>query len=290
MKVSENVHALKVPFKIPVGPGVEVARFVYVFLIYGESICLIDTGVSGSEEAVFGYIRKSGRRPEEISLVVLTHAHPDHIGALYAVKRATGCTVAAHEGDRRWVEDVELQLRERPIPGFGTLVGGSVKIDGVLEDGDIVELGGGLSLEVFHTPGHSQGSISVFLKEGGALFSGDAIPTAGDIPIYDDVTASVDSVKKLKGAGGVKLLLSSWDEPRKGERAYRAMDDGLRCIQRAHDAVLKATGGDAYQDPMELCRRVVAEMGLPAAAVNPLAARTFQAHLKLRDRKDLTGD
>ncbi|MEW6173317.1 MAG: MBL fold metallo-hydrolase [Bacillota bacterium] len=287
MQITERVHALKVPFKIPVGPGIAVDRFVYVFIIYSESICLVDTGVNGSEEVVFDYIRKTGRMPEEISLVVLTHAHPDHIGALAAVKQATGCTVAAHAGDRRWVEDVELQLRERPIPGFKTLVGGSVKVDAVLEDGDVLELGGRLALEVFHTPGHSNGSISFFLKEGGVLFSGDAIPIAGDIPIYDDVQESVDSINKLKGIGGVNLLLSSWDEPREGERAYRAMDDGLRCIQCVHEAVLKAAGGDSPQDPVELCRRVVAEMGLPPAAANPLAARSFAAHLKVCDRADL---
>lgn len=46
MQVTKNIHALKIPFQVPIGPGKAVERFVYVSLIYGERICLIDTGVA----------------------------------------------------------------------------------------------------------------------------------------------------------------------------------------------------------------------------------------------------
>jgi glyoxylase-like metal-dependent hydrolase (beta-lactamase superfamily II) len=197
MQITKHIHAIKIPFQIAIGPGIKVDRFVYVYLIYGKKIYLIDTGVATSEKMIFDYIRKTGRNPEDISLIVLTHSHPDHIGALHEIKRATGCTIAAHHGERSWIEDVEQQQRERPVPGFHSLVGGSVLIDRILENGDILDLDG-IRLEVFHTPGHSRGSISLLLPEDRALFTGDAIPLAKDLPIYDDVLASVRSIKKIK--------------------------------------------------------------------------------------------
>jgi hydroxyacylglutathione hydrolase len=62
----------------------------------------------------------------------------------------------AHLAEREWIEDVNLQNRERPVPGFFTLVGGSVQLDHELADGDIIDPDGTeeYELQVFHTPGH----------------------------------------------------------------------------------------------------------------------------------------
>jgi glyoxylase-like metal-dependent hydrolase (beta-lactamase superfamily II) len=46
---------------------------------YGKKIYLIDSGVASSEQIIFDYIRQTGRNPDEISMIVLTHSHPDHI-------------------------------------------------------------------------------------------------------------------------------------------------------------------------------------------------------------------
>jgi hydroxyacylglutathione hydrolase len=68
-------------------------------------------------------------------------------------------------------------------------------------------------MEVTHTPGHSEGSISLWLSAEGALFSGDAIPLPGEMPVYDDPQASVKSIKRLKAIVGIKVLLAAWDQP-----------------------------------------------------------------------------
>ena len=64
--------------------------------------------------------------------MILTHAHPDHIGSAKAIEEATRCTVAAHENAKHWIEDVDLQFQERPVPGFHSLVGESFKFKQVL--------------------------------------------------------------------------------------------------------------------------------------------------------------
>ena len=116
MQIVPSIHALRHPFRIPIGPGIALDRFVYSYIVYGETITLIDTGVAGCEAQIFDSIRSTGRDPSEIALVILTHSHPDHIGAARAIQQATTCSIAAHPAERAWIEDVELQNRERPVP------------------------------------------------------------------------------------------------------------------------------------------------------------------------------
>lgn len=97
MQVSEHVYTLRIPFQLTVSPEVKVERFVSAYVICSKEICLIDSGVASSERVIFDYIKKTGREPREIFMIILTHSHPDHIGATQAITRETGCAVAAHE-------------------------------------------------------------------------------------------------------------------------------------------------------------------------------------------------
>ncbi len=284
MQITPAVHALRHPFQVPVAPGIALDRFVYSYLIAGETITLIDTGVAGCEKRIFEYIRSIGRDPSEISLVILTHSHPDHIGSVRAIREATRCSVAAHPAERAWIEDVERQNLERPVPGFATLVGGSVSIDYELESGLTIDTDGTreYDLEVIHTPGHSAGSIALFMPGQGALFSGDVIPVTGDLPVYDDAGGSVHSIRLLRSIRGIRILLSAWDEPRFGDDAYGQMDRALAYLQKIHLAVIaSANNGDT--DMEELTRKTAAALGLPPPAVNPLLTRTFAANIRARD-------
>jgi glyoxylase-like metal-dependent hydrolase (beta-lactamase superfamily II) len=287
MQIDKHIHAIKIPFTI-MAPWGFMDRFVYVYLIYGTNgVCLIDTGVASSEQAIFNYLRATDRKVSDISLIIQTHAHPDHIGASRTIKGETGCAVAVHAAEKAWIENVQLQAKERPVPGFDSLVAGSLAVNRLLEDGEVFDLGCGLKLQVFHTPGHSKGSISILLLGYMALFSGDAIPVPGELPIYEDVLASVASIKKLKAVQDVRHLLPSWDEPRKGEMVYQRMDEGLEYLQRIHDAVRKCSQKSSNPDPRELSGCVLKDLGLPPELANPLVARTFAAHLKVRDQKDI---
>jgi len=279
MQCTPHIHALKIPFKVPVNPGQTIDRFVYCFLIYGESVCVVDSGVAGTEKAIFDYLARSGRSPKEIDILVLTHSHPDHIGSAAAIKEATGCTVLAHKAEAGWIEDISLQERERPVPGFSALVWEPVSVDHPIEDGNVIKLGNGLEVIVLHTPGHSRGSISLYVPADKALICGDAVPLVGGMPIYEDPKASADSVRRLRGISGIEVLLSSWDDPRYGAEAYRMMDEGSLYLSRIDEAV-KAAAAEGVMEPVAICRRVVAELGLPPFAVNALVARSLMASLR----------
>jgi glyoxylase-like metal-dependent hydrolase (beta-lactamase superfamily II) len=288
MQVAPSVHSLKHVFEIPAAPGITLDRFVYSYIILGETITLIDTGVAGCEMQIFGTIRAAGRDPEEIALVVLTHSHPDHIGSARAIREKTGCSIAAHPAERAWIEDVELQNRERPVPGFAALVAGPVPLDFELEDGDGIEPDETrtVDLQVLHTPGHSPGSISLFMPGAGALFSGDVIPVPGDLPVYDDAAASFHSLQRLRRLAGIRVLLPAWDEQKKGDEAYLQMKQAAEYLQKIHDAVREVASTDSV-DIRELTRKTAALLGLPPEAAGPLLARTFSANFRIRERVKL---
>jgi hydroxyacylglutathione hydrolase len=288
MQINKHVHAIKIPFHITIPPGIVLERSVYLYLIYGTlGICLIDTGVAGAEETIYDYVRKTGRRVSDINLIVQTHSHPDHIGATRSIKGETRCAVAVHPSEKAWIEDVGLQAKERPVPGFESLVAGSLAVDRTLQDGDVFDLGCGLKLQIFHTPGHSRGSISILLLGYMALFSGDAVPVPGEMPIYEDPVASVASIRKLKEIKGIRHLLSSVDEPRKGQEAYRRMDEGLLYLEHIHAAVRGCSGNRQKPESMKLCRCVLEALDIPPEAANPILARSFEANLKVRDMQSI---
>lgn len=280
MQITEHIHAIKIPFKIPIAPERLIDRVVYVFLVFGEKITLIDSGVSGAHMPIFDYIRKNARNPEDVSMLILSHAHPDHIGAAKAIKEATGCTVLAHPGEKLWIEDTEGQFKDRPVPGFHTLVGGPVAVDRLLADGETVDLGKDLNVTVIHTPGHSRGSISLIFDSEMAAFSGDAVPLPNDLPIYENIVDSVASLRKLRAYKNCETLLSSWEAPIQGrENIERRIDAGLSYLRKIHECVLKARN-DGKENLMELCRQVVAELGLPPFAAMPLVAKAFASSLE----------
>jgi glyoxylase-like metal-dependent hydrolase (beta-lactamase superfamily II) len=291
MQITKHLHAVKIPFAVTTPWGVTIDRFVYVYLIYGTNgVCLIDTGVASSERAIFEYLWATDRKVSDISLIIQTHSHPDHIGASRTIKAETGCQVAIHPAEKAWIENVQLQARERPVPGFDALVSGSLAVNRLLEDGEVFDLGCGLKLQVFHTPGHSRGSISLLLLGYQALFSGDAIPVPGELPIYEDVRASVASVKKLMAIEDVRHLLPSWDEPRQGVAVYPRIEEGLHYLQRVHDAVRACTVGQLQPDPLAAAACVLKEISLPPELASPIVARSIAAHLDLRTQESIIRD
>ncbi|MBX7256520.1 MAG: MBL fold metallo-hydrolase [Candidatus Hydrogenedentes bacterium] len=280
MQISEHIHGLKIPFSIPVGEGAAIERSVYVYLVVGETITVVDSGVAGSEEAILAYVKSLGRSRRDVSTLLLTHSHPDHVGGALPLVEACGCEVWAHAGEADWIEDTDKQYRERPVPGFKGLVAGPVKVSRALADGETLDLGAGIGAHVLHTPGHSRGSISLFIEPDNALISGDAIPQAGAMPIYEDVSGSIASLQKLLAVESASMLLSAWDAPRFGGDVTKSIQEGLgyiEAIDRAVQECLTHVNGD---DPMGLCKAVVAVLGLPAFSVNPLVARSVLAHIR----------
>lgn len=130
---------------------------------------IVDPGMIDPEEenALADYIE---RNEYQVTHVINTHLHIDHVaGNHFAIERFH-VPVLAHQDDESLGERIDLQAAQ-----FGM----SEKIDNVtistyLHDGDTIEIGEG-RLEVLHVPGHSQGSVVLYDREGGFVIVGDAL-------------------------------------------------------------------------------------------------------------------
>ncbi|MGN1372735.1 MAG: MBL fold metallo-hydrolase [Candidatus Coproplasma sp.] len=269
-----KIHQIKIDFNVTP----EIKRYVYVYLIEGKSCWLVDSGVDGTEKIIADFMSTIGRSLGDIRGVLLTHAHPDHIGSVAKLKELTGCKVYASAGERAWIEDVELQFAQRPIPNFHTLVNKSVPVDEVLKGGDIVELQDGLTIEVVATPGHSADELSYKLVEERCIFVGDAIPVVGDIPIWINAQDSLNSLIKLKDLQGVDTFCPAWDVTYNRTQALQKIDSAIELINKIGQAVNACKAEANSIDDLVL--RVCTTIGTPHFTQNPLFKRTVASFLK----------
>jgi len=135
--------------------------------------------IVGSESTKAGMIIDPGDEAEEIlkgvkdsgldiKLILLTHGHMDHIGALKEIKEATGAEVAMHSDDAKSLQGQSQSLGAM----FGLFYPAPPSPDRLLKDGDSLDIGD-LHFSVLHTPGHTPGGIC--LSGEGVVFSGDTL-------------------------------------------------------------------------------------------------------------------
>lgn len=229
MKICDTVHQLKVEFDVTP----QVKRYVYVYIIVGkQGYYLIDSGVKGCQKKIGEYIHKIGNPRQTINAVILTHSHPDHIGAAKSIKKEYACCVYGCQGERDWIEDTELQYKERPIPNFHELVEGPVMLDRIIKDKDSICLEPGIDLEVINSSGHSRESLSFYYRQEQMLFTGDAIPSADDVPIYENSESSIHTLKRLGSQGEVRLYCPAWDKVYDKEQGLHTMDLAISQMER----------------------------------------------------------
>lgn len=149
-----------------------------------KEAAIIDPG--SDFERIDAKVHEMGLAPK---MVILTHAHGDHIMAVGDFKEKYSIPVYVHEADAAALEDPELNLswllyRKRA----------SIKPDVVLKDGDRIKLGD-LDFEVIHTPGHTPGGISLkvgnILLTGDTLFNGSIGRTDFAGSSYEDIISSI---------------------------------------------------------------------------------------------------
>ncbi len=105
----------------------------------------------------------------KVTAIVITHAHIDHIGGAAKLKAVTGAPVYMNERDQALYDDLEMQAG-----WLGIRTPSRTQIDAPAREGDSLTLGG----EAFHvleTPGHTQGSISLWIPAENKLIAGDTL-------------------------------------------------------------------------------------------------------------------
>ena len=141
---------------------------------------VIDAG--GNADKILSVINKEDI---DVKMLVLTHGHFDHIGAVDELREELNVPLAVHEADAQMITDGRLNL--------SAFVGELMEkkpADIMLHDGDTVSFGR-CSLKVISTPGHTPGGICLY--GGGALFSGDTL-FAGSVGRTDFPGSSTDDI------------------------------------------------------------------------------------------------
>ena len=198
LEVIPNVHQVTV-------------RLANMFLITEKKMTLIDAGYPGSVPYLVECIRKLGRSPEEIELVIVTHNHPDHTGSITELREYADFKIAVHSAD------VEPSSNILPYP-VGKYIGGLFKtrllsrlrkrlilddnnVDIKLQDNQVLDILGGL--QIVPTPGHTPGSISLYASKFKILFVGDALGKRENHlrlpyrPISNDHQQAITSVRRM---------------------------------------------------------------------------------------------
>lgn len=288
MRVTEHIYSLLLNFEIEMPTGAKIKRFVPVYVIDTEHLTVVDTGVKSGAEVIFKCIESLGRRPEDVEFVINTHGHFDHVGGNGVLAERAQPRFFAHVRDRAIIESLEYQERIRPVGNMRERnTSGSVKITDLLDEGDVIDLGGDVKMEVLHTPGHSPGSISLFIPSEGALFCGDVLPEPGALPIYEDMGQTLDSLDKLRAVKGAEVLLSQLsDRIWRGDEVGAHIDNGEAYIRIIDELVRQASIelGEAAS-VKDIGTRVFKELGLPEAGLIPIVQTSIMAHLAAGPRR-----
>src|SRR5215475_14799636 len=155
---------------------------------------LIDTGTQKMAAVVFPNIVKLGFKPGDIKIMLISHAHFDHMETMETIRRITGATVAALEAE------VPALVSGHDLSSNETWGQEPLQVGRVLKSGDDITLGGS-TIKVIWTPGHTPGAAAYFIntQENGRsyqiVFGGPPGPITGD-PKYD--TRSEDAFNSYK--------------------------------------------------------------------------------------------
>lgn len=198
---------------------------------------LIDAGCGYREcyQKIRDFLAGLGLEPGDVHTVVLSHAHPDHMGALPFLLEEASPRIIIHSLEKTLAADNSLlnksfdmcHITDYYMERLGDTHPASIDIldyfsnlcpmgaaeaTDTVEGGDTLDLGG-RSFEVLHTPGHAPGHISLFDSDNGTLLSFDLVgavvawycPSGGGARSYLE---SLDKIERL----GARLILPSHGE------------------------------------------------------------------------------
>lgn len=204
-----------------------------MYLFVGEGVVLVDTGMPGDGPIVLSAVRELGYAPDDVTSILVTHAHLDHIGSLAALKAATGALVVASRREQEHTEGRRMLCSMAREGAGGKLFKGilyfmelffmkyvPVQLDRAWQQGDVVRIAG---FRVLETPGHSPGSLSFFHEQTRLVCTGDALSGAPRLRLppragCSDYARALDSAAALAGLGAAGYLFGHGD-PLQGDDA-----------------------------------------------------------------------
>jgi glyoxylase-like metal-dependent hydrolase (beta-lactamase superfamily II) len=207
------------------------ATHTNAFLVGGEQTYLLDPGPTDPDErgrlfAILGAEQSAGRR---LAAVVLTHHHPDHVGAAAACAERYGAPIWAH-------------------PWTAQALRAKLNVSRFLDEGDRVELGTAADgttdwhLRAMHTPGHAPGHLAFYDPHYQFLYAADMVSTLTSIivaPPEGDLALYLQSLRRLLTVD-CRLLLPSHGGP--SSRPRQTLEEALAHRAKREEMLVAALG------------------------------------------------
>jgi glyoxylase-like metal-dependent hydrolase (beta-lactamase superfamily II) len=212
---------------------------VNVYLIDGGTeFMLIDAGELGHVDEIVELIRKMDFKLSTCKMIAATHADADHVQGAARARELLKTKVAAHRDSKEALEtgDVIMTFASIKAQGFDVPMP-RCKVDQLLNEGDRITVGD-LTLEVWHTPGHTEGQIS--FKMGNLLFCGDNIYKDSCVGVIDahhgsNIPKFIASLKRILKDDSEFLLPSHGPVFRRDNRIIQKAIDRLTQYQYLAD-------------------------------------------------------
>jgi glyoxylase-like metal-dependent hydrolase (beta-lactamase superfamily II) len=265
-----------------------------VFLVHdGGEGALIDSGF-GDEKSVKERLELLKQFPKvSVKHIVLTHHHFDHSSGAQQFREATGASVVLHPKEEEFLldaqseapQDIEMgddskepteeekKMREA-VQRFREQAA-EAKPDAHISEGDTIAVGG-LTIEVVHTPGHTLGSVCLYLREEKALFTGDTAQGLGTVvvspPPYGDMGMYIQSLERLKTMDCAVML------PGHGQAVHDVAAKMQELIDHRHarEEQILALMADGKRTPKVMLGAIYMEID---RRIKPMALRQIEAHL-----------
>ena len=231
---------MKLGNPIPVMENVFQVRAIgcrVTVLVDGNQALLVDAGMMGSAAMITGGLEAIGISMSMVSTLVITHHHPDHAAGAAELVAGRDITVMAHRSEVSVIagrEQMPNPIRNRLMarlaaPVIEIAARSPVEVDVELEDGDTVPFPS--LVRVVHLPGHTAGSIALFLPDKRLLIVGDALqykfglklnpPAPG---VTEDMEQAMSSLSKLLDLDFDTVCFSHFPPMRMGaHKALRSM-------------------------------------------------------------------
>ena len=175
---------MKLVSPLEVVPGVYQLRAIgakVTALFSDQGVVIVDAGGRGSLRLIAAGLRALDSSLDQVRLIALTHYHPDHAGDLGNLVEATSAKVAVHHqeagilnGEDRAPSPFHNSILARATqPFLPLLYGRPVQVDYSLNDGDTLPLAD--DIQLVHTPGHTPGSMCLYVASKRLLIVGDAL-------------------------------------------------------------------------------------------------------------------
>jgi len=158
------------------------SAYVNAYIVRGERSIIVDTGAPGFGARILKTMGRHDIKPQDVSLIIITHGHHDHTGGAAYLREKTGAPVAIHRNDAEALR-TGINPPLCPVGGKGRFMAtlatmirtrAQVMEPQLLLEGEMDLSAYGIEGKIIPTPGHTAGSVSVLLA-GGCVLVGDMI-------------------------------------------------------------------------------------------------------------------